>query len=179
MRKIGSIFKVWETDFGSPGGHFWPLEAKSDLWEASSRVWTPDPRPRTLIFASGRPKSVVRRQISPLGERILTSPRGQNPVDLANFGVQRSPKGQFQGSQPGKGSRVVAPNGDRFSILGPRRIRKSWRSPKCVPNLTQMWVWKLRFHKSQVKILYLVPSFCLFRSCGSFITKKEGVGSQI
>jgi len=22
MRKIGSIFQVWETDFGSPGGHF-------------------------------------------------------------------------------------------------------------------------------------------------------------
>ena len=34
---------------------------------------TPDPRPRTLIFASGRPKSVVPIQISPLGERILTS----------------------------------------------------------------------------------------------------------
>ena len=62
-------------------------EAKFDLWEASSRVWDPDPRPRTLIFASGRPKSVVRRQISPLGERILTSGGGQNPVDLANFGV--------------------------------------------------------------------------------------------
>ena len=22
MRKIGSIFEVWETDFGSPRGHF-------------------------------------------------------------------------------------------------------------------------------------------------------------
>ena len=25
MRKIGSIFEVWETDFGSLRGHFWPL----------------------------------------------------------------------------------------------------------------------------------------------------------
>ena len=46
MRKIGSIFEVWETDFGSLRGHFdlWEAkfdlwEAKFDLWEASSRVW--------------------------------------------------------------------------------------------------------------------------------------------
>ena len=48
----------------------------------------PDPRSRTLILTSKRPKSVVQRQISPLGERILTSFGGQNPVDLAKFGVK-------------------------------------------------------------------------------------------
>ena len=48
-------------------------EAKSALWEASSRVWGPRSETRTLILTSGRPKSVVPRQISPMGERILTS----------------------------------------------------------------------------------------------------------
>ena len=80
---------------------------------------TPDPRPRTLILTSERPKSVVPRQISPMGERILTSPRGQNPVDLANFWVWKAQKGQFLGSQPGKGSRVVAPEGIGSPFLDP------------------------------------------------------------
>ena len=80
---------------------------------------TPDPRPRTLILTSRRPKSVVREPFSPLGERILTSGGGQNPGDLANFWVRRSQKGQFQGSQPGKGSRVVAPKGIGSPFLDP------------------------------------------------------------
>ena len=166
MRKIGSIFKVWETDFVSLRGHFWPLEAKSALWEASSRVWGPRSETRTLILTSGRPKSVVPRQISPMGERILTSGRSK-PGWFGQFWVWKAQKGQFLGSQPGKGSRVLAPNGDRFSILGPRRIRKSWRSPKCVPNLTQMWVWKTSF--------FTIPVEKSVLSCLLFVY--SGVGS--
>ena len=63
-------------------------EAKFDLWEASSRVWDPRSETQDPDFGLGRPKSVVRRQISPMGERILTSFGGQNPVDLAKFGVR-------------------------------------------------------------------------------------------
>ena len=118
MRKIGSIFQVWETDFGSPRGHFWPLEAKSALWEASSRVWGPRSETRTLILTSGRPKSVVPRQISPMGERILTSGRSK-PGWFGQFWVWKAQKGQFLGSQPGKGSRVVAPEGIGSPFLDP------------------------------------------------------------
>ena len=134
QNKTGQFFSSQNEenwiDFSGLGDRFW-VSQRSFLTSGNLTSGrpvrgsgTPDPRPRTLILTSKRPKSVVPRQISPLGERILTS-GGQNPVDLANFGVRRSPKGQFLGSQPGKGSRVLAPNGDRFSIFGPRRIRKS------------------------------------------------------
>ena len=39
-------------------------EAKFDLWEASSRVWDPRSETQDPDFGLGRPKSVVRRQIS-------------------------------------------------------------------------------------------------------------------
>ena len=79
----------------------------------------PGSETRTLILTSKRPKSVVPRQISPMGERILTSSRGQNPVDLAKFEGRRPSNGQFLGSQPGKGSRVLAPEGIGSPFLDP------------------------------------------------------------
>ena len=187
MRKIGSIFEVWETDFRSLRGHFWPLGGQ--IWPLGGQIWgrrppieglgSPDPRSGPWFWPQGG-QNLWSQDRFPYGRANFDLEGGQNPVDLANFGVRDPQKGQFQGSQPGKGSRVLAPNGDRFSIFGPRRIRKSWRSQKCViPNLTQMWVWKRSFHNPRLKILYLVPSFCLFRSWVSFITKKEGVVSQI
>ena len=127
------IFDLWEAKFD-----LW--EARSGVRDPRSRVWVPRSEIRTLILTSKRPKSVVPRQISPLGERILTSQGGQNPVDLANFGVRRSPKGQFLGSQPGKGSRVVAPEGIGSPFLDPEGSANPEGPKNASPNLTQMWV---------------------------------------
>ena len=36
MRKIGSIFQVWEADFGSLRGHFWPLGGQ--IWPLGGQI---------------------------------------------------------------------------------------------------------------------------------------------
>ena len=94
-------------------------EAKFDLWEASSRVWDPRSETQDPDFGLWEAKICGPRAYFPSGERILASKGGQNPGDLANFWVQRSQKGQFQGSQPGKGSRVLAPEGIGSPFLDP------------------------------------------------------------
>ena len=61
-------------------------EAKSALWEASSRVWEAQIRDQDPDFDLREAKICGPKTDFPSGERILTS-GGQNPVDLANFGV--------------------------------------------------------------------------------------------
>ena len=94
-------------------------EAKSALWEASSRVWDPRSETQDPDFDLKEAKICGPKTDFPNGRANFDLWGGQNPVDLANFWVQRSQKGQFQGSQPGKGSRVLAPEGIGSPFLDP------------------------------------------------------------
>ena len=95
----------------------------------SGRPNLPSGRP---VRGSGEPGSETQDPDFDLKEAKICGPETEFPYGRANFDLlwgskprRFGLKGQFLGSQPGKGSRVLAPNGDRFSIFGPRRIRKS------------------------------------------------------
>ena len=94
-------------------------EAKFDLWEASSRVWDPRSETQDPDFDLKEAKICGPETDFPSGGANFDLEGGQNPVDLANFWIQRSQNGQFLGSQPGKGSRVVAPEGIGSPFLDP------------------------------------------------------------
>ena len=112
------IFDLWEAKFD-----LW--EARSGVGDPRSRVWEAQIRDQDPDFDLKEAKICGPKTDFPYGRANFDLYRGQNPVDLAKFEGLRPSNGQFLGSQPGKGSRVLAPNGDRFSIFGPRRIRKS------------------------------------------------------
>ena len=57
---------------------------------------TPDPRPRTLILASGRLKSVVREPISPLGSEFWPPKEVKTQVIWPIFGSRGPKKANFR-----------------------------------------------------------------------------------
>ena len=69
LANFGSKLGLWEARFGVG-------DPRSRVWEAQIRDQGPQIWPKWPNLGSPR-------QISPLGDRILTSFGGQNPVDLA------------------------------------------------------------------------------------------------
>ena len=63
-------------------------EAKSALWEASSRVWDPRSETQDPDLGLREAKICGPKTDFPSGGANFDLQRGQNPVDLAKFGVK-------------------------------------------------------------------------------------------
>jgi len=159
QNKTGQFFSSQNEenwiDFSGLGDRFWVSQrsfltsgrpnltsGRPDLGSGTPDRGSGRPRSeiRTLILTSGRPKSVVPRQISPMGERILTSWEVKTLSIWPILGSEGPQKANFWDPSLEKVAEFWPRMGIGSPFLDPEGSANPEGPKNASPNLTQMWV---------------------------------------